>query len=197
MRQIVIITMLCALGAAGASAQVVPPQLTTFAQDKIFTAANLPGAGHHQIHMIPYPNQPGSFIVALTADNLPTANGGLGGYDLVTGVFDAVKQTFTPDLHAAGLNGAQNEFGLMLYHDGLLAVYETASFLTPPNTNEVFVALPEAAAARMERAGFVFYRWGGADGAGGAGGRATVRLVTSFDSDADDVDALLAAARGA
>lgn len=72
-----------------------------------------------------------------------------------------------------------------------------AEILYPVEANEVFVALPEAAAARMERAGFVFYRWGGADGAGGAGGRATVRLVTSFDSDADDVDALLAAARGA
>lgn len=126
--------------ALGAQGKVPPPQVSAFAPDPLFVAPYVPGTGYHQIHMVPYPGQPGRFIVGLTADSLPAANGGTGsGMDLLTGVFDAVQKTFTPDLFAAALNSSGTEFGLMLLHDGLLAVFESNG-LVPSSQNEVMLA---------------------------------------------------------
>jgi threonine aldolase len=59
--------------------------------------------------------------------------------------------------------------------------------------NEVFVALPEACIARLEAAGFGFYRWP----VPGVEPAAAIRLVTSYATRAADVAALVRAARGA
>ncbi|MCC7272924.1 MAG: low specificity L-threonine aldolase [Alphaproteobacteria bacterium] len=58
----------------------------------------------------------------------------------------------------------------------------------PVEANAVFAALPGAVIARLAAAGFRFYRW--PDDTADA-----VRLVTAWDTRADDVDALVAAAR--
>jgi len=56
--------------------------------------------------------------------------------------------------------------------------------------NEIFARLPGAMAQRMLAAGFHFYHWG-------AEGSPEIRLVTAFNTRAEDVDAFLAAAREA
>lgn len=63
-----------------------------------------------------------------------------------------------------------------------------AQLLHPIDGNEVFVALPESAIARLAAAGFGFYRWGDAP---------ILRLVTAFDTDGAAVDALLGVANAA
>jgi threonine aldolase len=59
----------------------------------------------------------------------------------------------------------------------------------PAEANEVFVDLPESLIGALAAAGFGFHRWGGA-------GWGCLRLVTTFDTRSEDVDAFLAAARG-
>ena len=64
------------------------------------------------------------------------------------------------------------------------------SLAYPVEANELFVRMPEAVAAGMEARGIGFYRWStDADGV-------MIRLVTSFATTADDVDAALNAAAG-
>ena len=63
--------------------------------------------------------------------------------------------------------------------------------LQPVEANELFVALPAAVAARLREQGYEFYDWPAAPGIGGA----VVRLVTSYDMQAADVDGFVAAAR--
>ena len=70
---------------------------------------------------------------------------------------------------------------------GLAAVPE-ARLRHPVEANEVFVELPEPTAAALEAAGFAFHRWGDA-------AAPCLRLVTAFDTRAEDVDAFIAAAR--
>jgi threonine aldolase len=53
--------------------------------------------------------------------------------------------------------------------------------------NEIFVRLPEQVLQGLERDGFVFYRWPGAD-------RQLIRLVTAYDTVAVDVDGFVASA---
>lgn len=60
-----------------------------------------------------------------------------------------------------------------------------ARLLHPVEANEIFVCLPDGLADALRARGFRFYAW-----TGGA-----VRLVTSFATRAEDVDALLQAAR--
>ena len=62
-----------------------------------------------------------------------------------------------------------------------------AAFRTPVEANEIFVSLPGAVVDGLEADGFGFYRWPDAD-------PNLIRLVTAFDSKAEEVDALLAAA---
>ncbi len=77
--------------------------------------------------------------------------------------------------------------------DGLLRL-EGASLLHPVQSNEVFAVLPEPVIARLEVQGFLFYRWYLPQGLEVDPGRLPIRLVTGLDTEADDVDALLAAA---
>jgi threonine aldolase len=68
-----------------------------------------------------------------------------------------------------------------------LARLEGAQLQEPVEANEVFVALPERVIRALAADGFQFYRWGGPDAA-------CLRLVASFATREDEVDALLAAA---
>jgi threonine aldolase len=69
-----------------------------------------------------------------------------------------------------------------------------ATLLHPVQANEVFALLPEAVVARLEAAGFGFYRWYLPNGAIVPVNHVPVRMVTAWDITADDVDGLLAAA---
>jgi threonine aldolase len=66
-----------------------------------------------------------------------------------------------------------------------------ARLLQAVQANEVFVSLPEHLVAALERAGFGFYRWPSP----AAAGRVAIRLVTSYASVSEDVEALVQAAR--
>jgi threonine aldolase len=66
--------------------------------------------------------------------------------------------------------------------------------LLPVEANELFVALPEAMVARLEAAGFGFYRWRTPGVTAGAD--PVIRLVTSYATPAEAVEALLGAALG-
>lgn len=78
---------------------------------------------------------------------------------------------------------------------GLLEL-DGVSLLHEVQSNEVFAVLPEPVIGRLEAAGFTFYRWYLPAGETAAPGTAPVRLVTGLDTEAADVDALLAEARG-
>jgi threonine aldolase len=67
-----------------------------------------------------------------------------------------------------------------------------AALLQSVDANEVFVALPEALVAALERQGFGFYRWPLAAGSGAT----AIRLVTSYSTPRAHVDELLDAVRG-
>lgn len=72
--------------------------------------------------------------------------------------------------------------------DGLGAL-AGAEIAYPVEANIVFAHLPHGVIDGLEAAGFGFYRWGGE-------GRGLIRLVTSYQSRIEDVDALIAAATG-
>jgi threonine aldolase len=67
-----------------------------------------------------------------------------------------------------------------------------ASLLQSVDANEVFVALPEALVAALERQGFGFYRWPLSETENGV----AIRLVTSYATARAQVDEFLAAAHG-
>jgi len=67
-------------------------------------------------------------------------------------------------------------------HPGGHLPFETQS-------NEVFAVLPEPVVERLEQAGFLFYRWYTPPGMNGI----LIRLVTCYETEDADVDALLAA----
>ena len=66
-----------------------------------------------------------------------------------------------------------------------------ARLLQPVEANELFVALPEATVARLERDGFLFYRWPYRE----LDDAVAIRLVTSYATLAEDVEAFTAALR--
>jgi len=74
-----------------------------------------------------------------------------------------------------------------------LATVAGARLALPVEANEIFVALPAAVTAALREQGFHFYDWPAPPGVDGA----VVRLVTSYDVAAAEVDALLAAAHRA
>jgi threonine aldolase len=84
-----------------------------------------------------------------------------------------------------------NSMASSLAH-GLKAV-AGASLLQSADANEVFVALPEAIVAALERQGFGFYRWPLSAPATGV----AIRLVTSYATPRAHVDEFLAAAQDA
>ncbi len=67
-----------------------------------------------------------------------------------------------------------------------LAGIAGVSLLHPVEANELFVLMPSAAIAKLEEAGFRFYRWEVDEGT-------CIRLVTAFDTALDHADALVAA----
>jgi threonine aldolase len=71
--------------------------------------------------------------------------------------------------------------------DGLASV-PGVRLLYPVDGNQVFAELPEPVLSGLLAAGYMFYRWD-------AGGVATVRLVTAFNTRKEDVEGLVAAAR--
>ncbi len=96
---------------------------------------------------------------------------------------------------------AQLEGGLWLrlagHANGLAARIGTAlsalpgiKLLHPVEANELFVLMPLAVIERLEQSGFRFYRWETPEGP-------CIRLVTAFDTDEADVQALIAAAAAA
>jgi threonine aldolase len=72
---------------------------------------------------------------------------------------------------------------------GLLAI-RGVKLVQPVEANELFVALPPAVIAGLREKGFAFYDWPAPQGESGA----VIRLVTSFDMTAADVDGFVAAA---
>jgi threonine aldolase len=73
--------------------------------------------------------------------------------------------------------------------EGLTAV-PGARLLYPVQANEIFIELPEPVIAALEAAQVGFYRWGGP-------GSGSLRLVTAFNTRAEDIDAVAALARRA
>ncbi len=69
-----------------------------------------------------------------------------------------------------------------------LAALPDAGLVHPVQGNEVFVRLPEAVIAGLLADGFAFHRWGGETST-------SVRLVTAFNTRAEDVQALIDSAR--
>lgn len=65
-----------------------------------------------------------------------------------------------------------------------------AQFNHPVQANELFVSLPEGAIRALEDAGFLFYRWGGAQST-------LLRLVCAFNTDAGDVERFIEIAAAA
>ena len=74
-----------------------------------------------------------------------------------------------------------------------LAAIPGARLVQPVEANELFVVLPEPVTARLRGCGFQFYDWPSPPGEVGA----VVRLVTSYDMRASDVDGFLAVASAA
>ncbi|HLU40211.1 MAG TPA: hypothetical protein VK081_12565 [Planctomycetota bacterium] len=85
----------------------------------------MPGSNVQQVHMIHLPSDPPNvFYCALTVSGLQATFGGVGGTDLLTGSYDVLTDTFTPNTEAAALNTTGTEFGMMLHHSGLYAVFD-------------------------------------------------------------------------
>ncbi|GBR44247.1 threonine aldolase family protein [Neokomagataea thailandica] len=68
-----------------------------------------------------------------------------------------------------------------------LAQHPDITLPYPTESNEIFAALPETIIDTLEKAGFGFYRWTTPPHITGT----IIRLVTSFDTRAEDVDAFL------
>ncbi len=61
----------------------------------------------------------------------------------------------------------------------------------PVEANMLFLSLPQSVVEGLKAAGFMFYDW---SGAATGPGRREIRLVTAFDSKAEDIEAFLATA---
>jgi len=69
-----------------------------------------------------------------------------------------------------------------------LAGIPGVALLHPVEANELFVLMPERVIDRLEKAGFLFYRWPAEEGP-------CIRLVTAFDTEPAAADGLVAATR--
>ena len=81
-------------------------------------------------------------------------------------------------------NGMADRLGDGLAQSGYPPVW-------PVEANEVFVALPAALCDKLQAAGAMFYRWDG-----DAKGHVIVRLVTSFETTAEEVERFVELVRG-
>ena len=114
------------LASALAAQGAVPPYVLQVTNPHPnLSAPVIPGTAIEQIHMIHLPTDPPNvFLCGMTIQSLPVALGGVGSRDLLTGKYDAVTDTFTPDANAAALNTTNYEFGLTLHHSGLWATFD-------------------------------------------------------------------------
>lgn len=112
----------CALLAQG----VVPPvQINQVNPLPGLSTPAVPAASVQQVHTVHLPTDPPNvFYVAMTVTGLGAANGGVGSSDLLTGRYDVLTDTFTPNNDAAALNTASQEFGLMVHSSGLFASFD-------------------------------------------------------------------------
>lgn len=102
-----------------------PSTLRAAAPTLAFDPANLPLDTVEQIHLVRLEHDSGSMrTVALTCRGLALSMGGVGGRDLVSGQVDIALEQLSLDGLAAPLNTPADEFGLMVHHTGLLAVFE-------------------------------------------------------------------------
>jgi hypothetical protein len=115
-----------ALAAALAAQGAVPPyRLGVTNPMPGLSAPNIPGSSVQQVHMLHYAGDPTNvFRCSMTVTSLPSNYGGVGGSDLVTGTYDVLTDTFTPNAEAAALNTAGTEFGLVQHHSGLFAMFD-------------------------------------------------------------------------
>jgi hypothetical protein len=133
--------MLLALAPSLVAQGVVPPfQIGSTNPLPGIGATALPVTSVQQIHAIHLPSDPPQvFLCGITATGLAPANGGVGGQDLLTGRYDALTDTFTPDNDAAALNTSGTEFGMMIHSSGLYAVFDRLpgppQLATRPNLN--------------------------------------------------------------
>lgn len=116
------LTLSASLSAQG----VLPPfKLGVLNPQPGLSAPNIPGTNIQQVHMIHVPGDlPNVYLCGATISALSATYGGVGGTDVVTGRYDVLTDIFTPDANAAALNTTGTEFGLMLHHTGLHAVFD-------------------------------------------------------------------------
>src|SRR5258708_2753645 len=117
---------LAALTSSMLAQGVVPPfRISQINPLPGLSAPGIPGSSVQQVNMIHLPSDPlNVFLCSATSVGLPPAFGGVGGSDLVTGSYDVLTDTFTPNIEAAALNTAGTEFGMMIHHSGLHAVFD-------------------------------------------------------------------------
>src|SRR5690606_377562 len=123
---------------------LVPPHvLPTVNPHPGLSAPAIPGTAIEQVHMIHLPSDPPNvFHCAMTVRTLPASLGGVGSADLVTGKYDALADTFTPDADAAALNTSGYEFGLTLHHSGLYATFDDITNLRPMFARRASLSAP-------------------------------------------------------
>lgn len=79
-----------------------------------------------QINFVHLPGDPPNvYLAGMTCTGLAAANGGAGGWDVLSGKYDVLTDTFTPNNEAASLNTSGTEWGLTFYHTGLYATFDT------------------------------------------------------------------------
>lgn len=119
--------LLAATLAAPVLAQgVLPPfKLGVLNPKPGLSVPNIPGTDIQQVHLVHVLGDlPNVYLCAATISNLSATYGGMGGTDVVTGKYDVLTDRFTPNAEAAALNTTGTEFGLMLHHTGLAAVFD-------------------------------------------------------------------------
>ena len=122
-----LLTSLFLAAAGAAQGSVGPGEWDATRAAAGLSPASLGVNGVHQVHMVRLLEDPaGMWRCALTVDGLPLSRGGRGGLDLLSGLYDPAADRFVADGHAAPLNTAGDEFGLMLHAEGLLAAFERA-----------------------------------------------------------------------
>ncbi|MEZ5964898.1 MAG: hypothetical protein R3F56_13745 [Planctomycetota bacterium] len=114
-----LVAPLCAQG-------VVPPyQVSTTNPLPGLSVPAVPGTNVQQVHFVHLPSDPPNvFLCGLTVAGLGAGFGGAGGSDLLSGSYDVLTDTFTPNTEAAALNTTGTEFGLTIHHTGLYAVFD-------------------------------------------------------------------------
>lgn len=124
-RSAVVLALPISCGVLLAQGVIPPVQLGQINPLPGLSTPNVPAARVEQVHLIHLPaDPPNVFLVGMTAVGLPPTSGGMGSGDLITGSYDVLTDTFTPNNDAAALNTTSYEFGMMIHHTGLHAVFD-------------------------------------------------------------------------